>query len=348
MDAPPPPEDGAPDMPPGVTTVNVTAYNRAYEPGPAKTPREGVTVVAIATSGTVTDTKATGADGKATVSLPDGGSVTVVYPEDARQRNWATTYIGVKPGDNLTFGDVYNQYDSGNNNNLGAMTVTWPAVTNATGYRLYAPCANGNFYDGASTSASISLYVNCHVATGPFALVAVNGGNVISSVFLPATAFAAATQLDLTAGQFVAQADATNYNVTITGVAADAVLRDLGGWGVYSGAGAYGTLAYDQYVSDPTVTSNTATAMVSLPSTAVRMYAFARMQHMTQNGRQWFYKSAASPVSLDASTLPWLTVSVDQKAHTVSWTQTAGTIDATALRFNWERLDGSKMNHRPG
>jgi hypothetical protein len=132
----------------------------------------------------------------------------------------------------------------------------------------------------------------------------------------------------------------------MSGVAANTVLQDLGGWGVYAPTGLYGMLGYDQFVSDPTVANNTATAMVSLPSTAVRTFAVARMRHATLAGRQSYYKSGASPVSLDASTLPWVTVDVDQKAHTVSWTQTAGTFDATALRFNWERVDGSKVNHR--
>lgn len=341
----PPAEDGPqPDTPVPVTTVNVTAYARFYEGLTAMAPRQGATVYAFGPTNALVATVTTDAAGNASVELPDGGSVTIEYPhvmQGVQQyRSWVTTYAGVKPGDHLVVGDSFS-FGPATNPSAGTFRVEFPVVANATHYYLFTPCSRGDFYSQPASAsiiqADVDLYESCAAAMAPLALVAYQGGEIISSLFLAATPYtdvSANNDLTLTAGQWVAQAATPNFTATLTGLATGATISWLGGWGTFDGFTATQT-------TGATVDNGVATAMVSVPATAVRTILDARVQHDPASGRQYFYKSGASPVSVDTSTLPLIqSVTVDETARTVSWTVVAGTHDTTMVQFRWSYLDG--------
>lgn len=330
------------------TAVNITAYARFYEGLAAMTPREGVRVFALDASFAVIATTTTGADGRASVDMPNGGSVTLAYPDvpygKASFRSWVTTYFGVKPGDNLTVGDSFSEGPLDNPID-GSISVSWPVVANATDYRLFSPCTNGDYFDQPASAetveATIDLRPGCAtMPTAPLAVVAYAAGDVIASIFLPATAFVDATVLDLQAGQWVAQAATPNFTVTASGLGAEADLAQLGA------RGNFGMFSTSQYLSGATIENGMATAEISVPSTAVRTTAQAYLRDNVAIGRRRFYVAGASPASIDTSTMPLIAdyPTVDEALRTVTWTQSAGTYDLAMLQFRWGYLDGDDFH----
>ncbi len=338
-DAPPASDGPLADAPPPAM-VNVTTLARSYETVPARTPHPGALVFAVGPTGGLVGTATTAADGTASVPLPEGGSVTVVYPPvSSGDPNTVVTYAGVKPGDSLTFGDYATSY-AATTGQTGTMTISWAAVTNAVRYRLYSPCTSS--YSIAGTTATINLAPSCQADTAPIGLVAYDASdNVLASVFLPAATYTPNTALDIAAGQWVAQTAAANYTITLTNVDAAANTVNFAGYDEFA-FGEYGSffLSYPPIMYGGAPNAGTATQAVSLVASAPRHSAAARLQHATHAGLLWFFKAGASPVTIDAGTIPWVdTLTVDSQARTLAWTQTSGSYDAAALRFSWSNFN---------
>jgi hypothetical protein len=337
-DAPPAPDDAQPDAPPAATTVNITAYARYFEQLAAMTPREGARVFALDPANNVVATAMTGPDGRTSVELPNGGSVTIAYPDTADgpqyYRSWVTTYVGVKPGDNLIVGDSFSENLTAGAS-VGTETVQWPALANATSYRLYVPCDRYGYFTPPTVMTTIDLYANC-ATTGPLVLVGYQAGNVIGSIYKASASHAADATHDLAEQGWTTQADAPNFISVLTGLPADADVRWLGAYGNY------GPWSTDQVTTDIPVDNGMASAMSSVSNTAPRKTAVARVARTAGNGRQFFATTGTSPVSIAAGSLPMFDEfpAVDIKARKVTWPMPVGTYDHTILQFQWSYLVG--------
>ncbi len=327
-------EDGpAPDML-ASGTVNVTTMVRCCDVA-ANTPQANVLVVAGNVDGQIASTATTDAQGQATLTIREGATVTAIYPEDANQETIAVSYVGVKPDDNLTYGDGYYTLSQTITGVDGQLVLNWPAVTGATQYRVYHPCENyGPYVNGLTRS--LPLYTYCQTANAPIAVIALDASyRVVSSVYLPAAAYAPGT-LTLVANQWVNQA-ADNYTASISGL--PAAVDDVG----FGLEAAYAGFSYtdNEYV---TPKSGGGTAMLSVPSTATATTIDARLSRNSYR-QQEHYKRGPSPVVFPAPTLPWLSGVIfnAEERHAV-WLQTMGTYDASILGTRWRRTDG-KIDH---
>ncbi len=329
------PDGAMADAPNAPTTVNITTLARSFETVPAGTPHAGVTVFAVDPAGALAGMATTDADGKATVPLASGGSVTVVYPADANDGTFLVTYAGVKPGDSLTFGDRTTAY-AATTGQTGTMTISWAPVTNATSYRITSPCYAG--YGITATSVSVDLSAACQTDTATVGLVAYDASNnVLASVVIPAATYTPGSTLAIAANQWVSQTAAADYTIMLTGVDAAASSADIGGYDelVHDELGRFWFNTPPQFQT-ATPANGIATASVSLASLAPHPSAAAKLYHSTHAGRQWFFKPGTSPVAIDTSTLPWIdTLTVDTAARTVAWTQTTGTYDAMRLNLSY-------------
>src|SRR5262249_12043424 len=112
---------------------------------------------------TVLATGTTDANGSATIKVYPGGSVTAVYKHAATvdMGTDLITWVGVKPGDTLTFGNRNPSTVNQPNPDLGAVNYSWPALANATSYDVFSSCA----FNGASapaTTLTVHEFSNCH------------------------------------------------------------------------------------------------------------------------------------------------------------------------------------------
>ncbi len=135
-----------------------------------------VDLVSLRPNGSVLEMARSDATGQAMIHVYPGGSVTAIYPHMQDMGTDFVTYMGVKPGDTLTFGQ---EFTPSTNQNLGAMTLSWPARAGASFYDVYTPC--GGYGAGASTSyGPITEFDYCH-KDPMFVLVAAydSAGNVL-------------------------------------------------------------------------------------------------------------------------------------------------------------------------
>jgi|GEM_PF-2979856 len=338
--APAPPDASIPEDAPATTKVNVTAVSRHYEPLESQAPRAGVSVYAISTAGALVGTVTTGADGKASVELPTGGSVTAVYPKGTQSnRVTVVTYMGVKPGDNLTFGDHDTQHMA-TPGTEGQLTVQWPAVANATSYEVLSPC-----YETSTTNltTTLSLWEGCQKPVAPVALIAYDGSeHVIASVFLPAAVYTPGSTLAITAEQWVSQAATPSYGVTVTGLVPAVQSVNI------SATGEFERLWFDRSAYGIEPNQGTATTAFSLPSAALNKHGMARLWRGDYDGRQYFWKAGAAPLSIDASGRPWVTTAAaSAEDRLVQWLQSPGTAyDAATVQLHWSPSDDTRVTWR--
>src|SRR6185295_3086658 len=112
--------------------------------------------------GAVVSDSAVDATGHAQAMLPRGGTVSAIRIT-ADPTNLAasiTTTLGVKPGDDLTFGVkpfVTNTTQGG----ATMMTATFPLVSGATSYRFYTPCG---LSPAAASPVTLIFRDSCHGA----------------------------------------------------------------------------------------------------------------------------------------------------------------------------------------
>ncbi len=149
----------APDAIPG-GTVHVTTFGRNGSlPGAVVA---NVEVLVYGLDGTMRDRDQTDANGEATLDVLSGDTVTAIYDLIAEQDVVLTTYVGVKPGDDLRFGDFPNTPGTGAT--TGTMTLTWPALTGATSVTLVTDCGSQNPAVSA-TSATVTQTDTCNGPT---------------------------------------------------------------------------------------------------------------------------------------------------------------------------------------
>jgi hypothetical protein len=317
-------------------TVNITTKARCCTVA-ANTPEPNILVVGINTDGSVV-TATTGADGTAQLMLREGASVTAVYPEDAEHENDIRTYVGVKPDDNLTFGDAYYtvQPPAGLD---GQMTVNWEAAPNAVRYYLYSPCTSNGYVTGLTTS--MQLYASCQAATMPLLIVAYDDAyQIVGSVYLPAAAGGVGATVNITAGQWVTQA-VNNIAISIAG------LDPLVQYTYMRAYGQYGPWISYSNNNGADVKAGAASTALSVPATATSMYAQVELGRNGNYGRQDFYKAGPAPFALQHTNMPWIDgqalVSFQQRR--AIWFETTGTYDAAVLYVEWSRSESKNTRY---
>ncbi len=304
-------------------TVNITTNVRCCDLAPG-TAQAGVRVIVTGRNNAVGATAMTDAQGKASVAVHAGDSVTAVYPEDVPNlRTRLTTIAGVKPGDNLTFGDAY--WVPPATGVDGQLNVSWPAVTGANYYEVYTPC--GSYFAGsATTTATIPLSAYCQTATAPIVFVAHdNNGLIVATSYLPAAPFTPGTLPAITWTPVT-----PSYAVSVSGL--DAAINQ-----VYLSSGvtfpSQITIANGDY---PTITAGAGTLSFAIPAGAQRAYGSMDLRRNGTRGRQTYMKAGAASAAFAAPTMPWLTgLAASPGDVQAVWLQTAGTYDAATLRFNW-------------
>lgn len=330
-DAPVAPDAGIDAIATG--TANVTAKIRCCA-APAGGPQEGVRVVVVHRDHTVGATAVTDASGKASVAVQTGDAVTAVYPEDTVSNTTKiATFVGVKPGDNLTFGDAFD-YAAPMLGTPGQLNVSWPAMAGAGYYYVFTPC--GQFYgDGASLGATVNLYDYCQTPTAPMVFVAYDSAGVIlASSYLPDAPFAPGTLPAITWTPITAP----NYALSVSGL--DAAISQLS----FTAMVQYPSQLLVGAQANPLITAGSATANLTAPASGLRNYETMDLRRSGTQGRQHYAKSNAATAAFTAP-LPWINgIAVSPGDGQAVWLQTAGAYDAATLHFNWNRYDG-KVTH---
>lgn len=203
IDAEPAP-DAIPDG-----TVHVTTFGRnGSAPGAVVA---NVEVLVYGLDGTLRDRDQTDTNGEATLDVLSGDTVTAIYDLIADQDVVLTTYVGVKPGDDLRFGDF--PQPAGTGATTGTMTLTWPALTGANTVILVTDC--GTQYPATSaTSATVTQTDTCNGPTFSALLYTYDlSNNVVQWGEVHDVTFANATTAAIPALQA-----ATTFTVDIAGI----------------------------------------------------------------------------------------------------------------------------------
>jgi hypothetical protein len=198
----------APDAPDADLTGMATVITQTHFGGGTGvgTLLGNVDVVSVLPNGMVHDQGKTDSSGHMSIKVYPGGSVTAIYRHTADTGADLVTFLGAKPSDTLTFGKYW-QPPSGNT--LGAMTMSWPAVSGATAYQIGIPC--GVYYVGNVTSyASFNEYPQCdREPMGVIGVAANSTGQVVAMSYTFITFTANSNQPLTTFWQTASSATAT-------------------------------------------------------------------------------------------------------------------------------------------
>jgi hypothetical protein len=121
-----------------------------------------IDIVSMLPNNTVLATGQTGAGGNATIKVYPGGSVTAIYKHTINMGSDLITWVGVKPGDTLTFGNRNPTTTGQTSTPLGSQTYTWPALGTANFFETWTECGLGFFSSSGTTSVSIAESSLCH------------------------------------------------------------------------------------------------------------------------------------------------------------------------------------------
>lgn len=322
-------------------TVNVTTLVR-YGEVAARTPKAGILVVAINADGQVAGTATTDAQGKASLTIREGASVSAIYPQDNYNDNLVTTYVGVKPNDNLTFGDGYFDQQVANPvTGTGQLTIDWTAFSGAA--------KGGNFYvttPCGGTTTTLQTYTvdlaSCpEAATAPVLIIAMDQGLYTASAYRAAATFTSGSTVTFADADFTAQ-PANGYRVSMAGLDPVVTALQLRGNAVFP-IGSYGD---SRYFSPVEATNE---ASLNVPITAPSMYGWADLSRNGNYGQQTYYKKGASPVAITPSaSMPWVADTAILNAtppYRLLWLETGSAYDAAVFSVNWSRNDGKTTTY---
>jgi hypothetical protein len=142
--------------------------------------------------------------GGTTIEVYPGGSVTAVYRHTVDMGADLITWVGVRPGDTLVFGNRSPSTTRHQNTNLGTQTYTWPVVQDTSFYRVSTACNSDIFiHDTNATSITLSEMSLCHrepmaVAFGAFGSSA-DGSHVLRAASRSDLAFSNGATVAFTA-----------------------------------------------------------------------------------------------------------------------------------------------------
>ena len=307
--------------------VSVTTYVRqgAFAPG---TPVGAVTIDVVQADGTGAQTALTDPDGHVTLHhvRPDA-IVSATYPP-AQQALTVTSFTGVQPGDQLTFGDGYFKSDTSSD---FVITVGLADFPGAQGYEADTSCGT-NF--GVFVPEVTVPLGGCWTRSGPLVLLVFGTSGLAGSRFLPSIPYVSGTIVD--PGPWVANGRG-NFAMSITG------LDHMVPIGLDATA-SYGDQL--QLLSFPD-SSTAATASITMPVTAPRIVGHARLDRTTDSGsfpdsRFGFadvYRSisgTATSLELSAPTVPFVGGGVyNPTLQRAAWLQGDGGYDGATLTLDW-------------
>jgi len=319
--------------------VTVTTYSRCCTEK-WKTLEPDIQVVSIQPNGSPGPKGTTDATGKTTLSgVLQGASVTAAYPLDGGGYQ-LVTMAGVKPGDNLVFGDIYSPSATGG---TGAVTINFPAVAAATTIYAYYAC-NGSTQVAGGATTSIQLGINCDLPTTNVLLVATDdSAQVIATGVVKGVTFTDTQTGTLASWNPVT---ANTFTESMTGAFDDVAEIDFAAQTVADGVAGDQVMSYQSgygYVSQP---SGTATVMTTV-GPGDRIFAYATLRPTLQVGNKEVYAAlapTATSVTFDEPALPWLTpFNVSSAAEAATWfTIGKGPYDGTVAFLQWCRNDGGE------
>jgi len=307
--------------------VTVTTYSRCCT-DPAGTPVADIDVVSVQPDGSAGPTGKTDATGKVTLSgVLQGAAITVIYPTaDGYQ---LVTTLGVKPGDDLVYGEQYLQTLPAGTG--GTMTVNIPAQAGATSYYVYTPCGAYGF----TAPGAVTVAEGCTVATATLLVVAYDGNYVpLASGVLRDVPFTDGATATLAAWDPVT---VDGFAASVSGLPADVSSVALYATPVFAGRLVY-------YQSFPTPDAGSAAGTMTFPADGDRIASWAEIHRSAQVGRHEVYQGLAgdaTSVSLTSPQLPWLgQVLVNSAAQIGTWVQVGdGAYDAAVGFVSWSRYD---------
>jgi hypothetical protein len=173
-----------------------------------------IDIVSTLPNNEVLTSGATDAGGTATIKVYPGGSVTALYKHPNDTGNDLITWVGVKPGDTLTFGSRQLTLGGVANPALGPQTYTWPAVpAGTTSVQVFTSCGSSSVA-AATTSIVLTESTTCHKEPMDIVFRALNASAVAGYGFLSNRAFSNGATVTLGAWTVAIP----NATVNITGL----------------------------------------------------------------------------------------------------------------------------------
>jgi hypothetical protein len=180
-----------------------------------------IDIISMLPNNTVLEMKKTDSGGNTTIKVFPGGTVTAVYKHTIDMGADLVTWVGVKPGDTLTFGSRNFSTQGQTNNNLGTQNYTWVAQAGVTQY-IIASSSNAAGFGAAATSGGMAEFSINH--RDPMDVLFIGGDNTGVTHFTFRSNQAFSTITPITIGGWSV---APNVTVNITGLPPE--ITNLGG-----------------------------------------------------------------------------------------------------------------------
>ena len=325
--------------PDAMLAVTVTTYSRSDGSAPNHTLVANVPVYVVSPAGAIAQMNPTNAQGTVSfLGVEPGSSVTAVYTLAGGGYKIVTT-LGVKPGDNLVYGDAYPSTHGQLTTPL-TMSATFPTVTGATQYYVRHACTTDN--GGASP---VTINIGCDATNGDFYFYAQNdGGVVLATGALHGAMYADGKTAALTSWTTVTQpmlsVSASNLSAEVSDVNFHAAL-------VVDGV-AFNDSRQAFFI---TPTSNAASATLSVPNGGDRLWSLFEVHNTNATG-SWGNKVQFQALASDVRTvtdtepgLPWLSpMTFDAANQKVTWTtEGSGAYDGMLVNVTWS--DATPTNY---
>ncbi len=315
------------DAEPQPSPVNVITHTRCCTDAPGR--KAGVQVFVVHPDGSLGDTATTDGNGEASVDILPGSSVTAFY--DRAPGGSLFTFVGVQPGDTLTFGERYSI--GGAQTQTAVVTVTWPAQAGTSYYYVAGPC--GTFYVGNVTSYADTIYDTCGAGPTDYFILAIDNTGAVTRYGTIASVAHTTQTVNLASFQA-----AGSFSLDVTGLPPEITGTYLN---LYSYAGARFLSGYGTYV---TPSGGRAVATTGLPGTAVQtIFTSINLYRDGNFGSQTFtetFAGASAHTLANPRPLPWLSsVIYSPVTQQALWLQAGNEpYDAALLSMYWSRGGG--------
>ncbi len=288
----------------------------------------GVPVLVISADGSVGDSGQTNAQGTITLDIDEGDTVTAVYT--TTDGFDLVTVVGVKPGDQLNFGEAFTAPSQGVD---GQMTATWPVVAGTYYYLINTPCGNQYVFNETTTSVQVGFSAYCQRPTADFVFTSIS-----NTTYLPQRT-AILRNVNFTNGQTAALgAWAVPTNFAVNATALPSYVNDV----YFSASAVVGDR--QPYGSSSYVTPDAGAASGALPVHvgSDRIATTARLSRPGDLGDQYTYRAvpgSAATTTFATNELPWLGEAyVSAAGNVASWIQVGDQDHDGAIAYaSWYR-----------
>jgi hypothetical protein len=324
--------------PDAALAVTVTTYSRSNSvtPVPNHTLVADVPVYVVTSAGAIDQMGMTNAQGTISfLGVAPGSSVTAVYTVSGGYK--IVTTVGVKPGDNLVYGDVY-RTQPGTIATPGTMNITFPTVANATQYEVHHPC---NYSDSGAASP-VAININCDLTSANLYVLALDQNfQALATATLHGVAYGPGQTANITQWNAVTQP----LTASVSGL--EAVVRSVG---FHFANVVDGVQANFIMQGSPVLASGAGSVDVPVPTGGDRLFAFAELYNTTAFGPKEAFQTLASTTRTATFTepsLPWMgPLTWDMANQKVSWTTDGtGAYDGMVFDLAWSIDNGTLTNY---